>query len=117
MENFPSLNVYLMWECISKSDRGKQHFHTNQEILIAGRYGTSWRSSPIIIHDSRDYAALLQNGQANTCANIRKILLSIDDDDGSISFVPCQNDKKMTDLTVQNLSTGSKGVSKSRVAK
>uniref|UniRef100_A0A1B0DFQ2 Uncharacterized protein n=1 Tax=Phlebotomus papatasi TaxID=29031 RepID=A0A1B0DFQ2_PHLPP len=30
---------------------------------------------------------------------------------------PCQNDRKITDLMVQNLSTGSKGVSRSLVAK
>ncbi|EDX16178.1 GD14546 [Drosophila simulans] len=30
---------------------------------------------------------------------------------------PCQKDKKMTDLMVQNFSTGSNGVSRSRVAK
>lgn len=32
-------------------------------------------------------------------------------------YSPCQNDKKITDLMVQNFNTGSNGVSKSRVAK
>lgn len=34
-----------------------------------------------------------------------------------VIFLPCQNDRKITLLMVQNFKTGSKGIRRSRVAK
>lgn len=60
-------DAYLVGECIAKCDCSEQHLHTNQEILIASRDGTSWCGCTVIVHDRRNNATLFQNSQANAC--------------------------------------------------
>lgn len=99
---------------MAQGQRCEKHLHANDEVLVAG-------GDRALAHrhlqgvDLRDGAARLQDGQQEACSQEGTRLIknrqTTNKSVGSGVGVgressPCQKDRKMTDLTMRNLSMG-----------
>lgn len=116
------LLVHGAGEGISEGDGSEEHLDADDKVLPARCHRTS--ADLLSIDEERvgyDPAAF-QDGEDHSYKSID--IFSITSSYNSYTSgtsrevnLPCQKDKKMTDLIVRNLSTGSYGLSRSLVAK
>lgn len=111
-------------EGISEGNGSKEHFNAGDEVLPACCHGAS--ADFLSIDEERiGYdAAALQDGEDHSykaatfsSATYTFVYWYLYKKRNRRVTLPCQKDKKMTDLIVRNLSTGSYGLSRSLVAK
>lgn len=108
------VHVNSVGEGVAQGQRCEKHLHANDEVLVAG-------GDRALAHrhlqgvDLRDGAARLQDGQQEACSQEGTRLIknrqTTNKSVGSGVGVgressPCQKDRKMTDLTMRNLSMG-----------
>lgn len=118
--------LFLLVDCacegISEGNGSKEHFNAGNEVLPASCHcaGPDFMS---IDDEGIGYdAAALEDGENHSykaAVFFHQQLIFAYRYGAKIGgyYLPCQKDKKMTDLIVRNLSTGSYGLSRSLVAK